>query len=124
MKYCPYCGVDLPDSTVSFCAECGNALPSERKNDIQSERKKHKPVQNKAHTKKRKRETSKIVPEVLAEKTPVVEEGYDGYYDDVLPMDTGRCRERIDQSMIQKIAILISALVVIIGICVVLMYLL
>lgn len=27
MKYCPYCGVRLPDDTASFCGECGKALP-------------------------------------------------------------------------------------------------
>ena len=27
MKYCPYCGADIPDGAVSFCAECGKALP-------------------------------------------------------------------------------------------------
>lgn len=26
MKYCPYCGADLPDRAVSFCAECGKRL--------------------------------------------------------------------------------------------------
>ena len=28
MKYCPYCGADIPDDAVSFCAECGKALPA------------------------------------------------------------------------------------------------
>ena len=28
MKYCPYCGADIPDGAVSFCAECGKALPA------------------------------------------------------------------------------------------------
>ena len=30
MKYCPYCGADIPDGTVSFCAECGKALPAKK----------------------------------------------------------------------------------------------
>lgn len=27
MKYCPFCGADLLSPEVSFCAECGKALP-------------------------------------------------------------------------------------------------
>ena len=27
MKYCPYCGADLIEDAVSFCAECGKELP-------------------------------------------------------------------------------------------------
>ena len=26
MKYCPYCGADVLNGSVSFCAECGEAL--------------------------------------------------------------------------------------------------
>ena len=124
MKYCPYCGADLPDGTVSFWMECGNALPDEKKNDVQPEKKEQRPVKKKTLPKKRKRKVSKPGAETPAEKTPVVEEDYDGYYDDVLPMDTGRQREGIDRSIVKKIAILISGLVVVIGLCVALMYLL
>jgi uncharacterized Zn finger protein (UPF0148 family) len=124
MKYCPYCGADLPDGAVSFCSECGNALPGEKKNNVQPEKKEHKPDKKKTRPKRRKRKAAKPVPEASAEKTPVMEEDYDGYYDDVLPMDTGRQREGIDRSIIKKIAILIAGLVVVIGICVALMYLL
>ena len=28
MKYCPYCGADLIEDAVSFCAECGKQLPT------------------------------------------------------------------------------------------------
>ena len=28
MKYCPYCGADLIEDAVSFCAECGKQLPA------------------------------------------------------------------------------------------------
>ena len=27
MKYCPFCGADLIEGAVSFCAECGKELP-------------------------------------------------------------------------------------------------
>lgn len=34
MKYCPYCGADLPGSAVSFCSECGKSVnhPAEGSN--------------------------------------------------------------------------------------------
>ena len=124
MKYCPYCGADLPDGAVSFCMECGNALPDEKKNDVQPEKKEHRSVKKKTLPNKRKRKVSNPAAETPAEKTPVAENDYDGYYDDVLPMDTGRQREGIDRSIVKKIAILIAGLVVVIGICVALMYLL
>lgn len=124
MKYCPYCGEDLPDGAVSFCMECGNALPNEKKNDVQPEKEKHRSVKKKTLPKKRKRKTSKPILEVSAEKEPAAKEDYDGYYDDVLPMDTERQREGIDRSIVKKIAILISGLVVVIGVCVAMMYLL
>lgn len=124
MKYCPYCGADLPDGAVSFCMECGNALPDEKKGDVQPEKKEHRPIKKKTRPKKRKRKVSNPAAETPAEKTSVAEDDYDGYYDDVLPMDTGRQREGIDRSIVKKIAILISGLVVVIGFCVALMYLL
>lgn len=36
MKYCPYCGADIPDGAVSFCAECGKALPAKQEKTKQS----------------------------------------------------------------------------------------
>ena len=27
MKYCPYCGAELIPGALSFCSECGKALP-------------------------------------------------------------------------------------------------
>ena len=122
MKYCPYCGADLPDGTVSFCMECGNALPDEKKNSEQPNAKKHKP-EKKLRSKKRARKHSEPVLDTSSDETQAADD-YDGYYDDVLPMDTGRQREGIDRSIVKKIAILISGLVVVIGLCVALMYLL
>lgn len=122
MKYCPYCGASLPDGAVSFCPECGNALPGEKKNGVQPDVKKQRPVKKKARAKRRDRKASEPVSEVTADRAPAAEEDYDGYYDDVLPVDAGRQREGIDPSIIKKIAILIIGLVVVIGICIVLMY--
>ena len=40
MKYCPYCGADLIEDAVSFCAECGKQLPAGKP---QKEKSKEKP---------------------------------------------------------------------------------
>ena len=124
MKYCPYCGTALWSGAVSFCSECGNALPGEKKNDVQPDVKKRKPAKKKARPKKRGRKVSKPAQKAFVKETEKVNDDYDGYYDDILPADEGRQLEGIDQSIVKNIAILISCLVVVIGICVALMYLL
>ena len=41
MKFCPYCGADLIEDAVSFCAECGKQLPAGKS---QKEKPKEEPV--------------------------------------------------------------------------------
>ena len=91
---------------------------------MQPDVKKRKPAKKKARPKKRGRKVSKPAQKAFVKETEKVNDDYDGYYDDILPADEGRQREGIDQSIVKRIAILISCLVVVIGICVALMYLL
>ena len=58
------------------------------------------------------------------EVDPFVDDGYDGYYDDVRPVDEGHEREGNDKELIKKIAIIIGVLFVVIAACVALMYVL
>ena len=51
-------------------------------------------------------------------------EGYDGYYDDVLPSDAGKLGEEIDTGLIKKAAAVIGVMLLIIALCVAAMYLL
>lgn len=51
-----------------------------------------------------------------------VDDEYDGYYDDVLPLDNGGGRQGIDTAMAQKIALLIVVVLLIVAICVGAMY--
>ena len=129
MKFCPYCGADLLDSNVLFCAHCGKKLPpheagiteplTEEMRPEQEEPKPAKPKED--HKKKKKRKTKKVdTPEP---QTPV-DDGYDGYYDDVLPPDTDRVKEGLDKELIKKIVLLGIGVVFIIGLCVVMMYVL
>ena len=64
MKYCPYCGADLVDGTVSFCQECGKKLNT-TPNSAQDEPKKealasnNSPAEKPSKKKKEKKEKKK-----------------------------------------------------------------
>lgn len=119
MKYCPYCGADLIEEAVSFCTECGKQLPAGK---VQKEKPKEKPEIKKASKKKKKKPIKKVESSIEAE--PVVDDGYDGYYDDVRPVDEGHEREGVDKELVKKIVTIIAVLFVVIIACVALMYVL
>ena len=130
MKYCPYCGAGFSDGTVSFCSECGKKLPEEKtvppeakeqskKVTKKQKRKKEKKEKHKKDTKKKKAE--KEIPEVMGE---AVDNGYDGYYNDVLPPDTDRVKDGLDKELVKKIVALCIGVTVIILMCVALLYIL
>ena len=130
MKYCPYCGAGFSDGTVSFCTECGKKLPEEKtvppeakeqSNKVakKQKRKKEKKEKHKKDTKKKK--AAKEIPEVMGE---AVDDGYDGYYNDVLPPDTDRVKDGLDNELVKKIVALCIGVTVIILMCVALLYIL
>ena len=130
MKYCPYCGAGFSDGTVSFCTECGKKLPEEKtvppeakeqskKVAKKQKRKKEKKETHKKDAKKKKPE--KEIPEVMGE---AVDDGYDGYYNDVLPPDTDRVKDGLDKELVKKIVALCIGVTVIILMCVALLYIL
>ena len=130
MKYCPYCGAGFSDGTVSFCTECGKKLPEEKtvppeakeqSNKVakKPKRKKEKKEKHKKDTKKKK--AAKEIPEVMGE---AVDDGYDGYYNDVLPPDTDRVKDGLDKELVKKIVALCIGVTVIILMCVALLYIL
>ena len=132
MKYCPYCGTDLPKEDAIFCMECGKQLsvkaekpgteqasaPAKLRKSKQAKKKSEKKAKQPKEKKKRKTET---LPEVVGEP---VDDGYDGYYNDVLPPDLDREKEGLDKELIKKIVALSVSVVFIIGICIVMMYVL
>lgn len=133
MKYCPYCGADLMKEDAAFCAECGKRLSSaesapvadvpapvkkEKDTKKKPKQKKEKPPKKKKEKKKKSKEP---IPEIVGEP---VDDGYDGYYNDVLPPDLDRAKEGLDKELIKKIVALCVAVVFIIGLCVVMMYVL
>ncbi len=135
MKFCPYCGADLLKEDAAFCAECGKKLsvaeeaPSpQHEADSQHDAKPSKQKVSKKGSQKRRQPKPKkekvqkpSLPEIEGEP---VEDGYDGYYDDILPPDLDREKEGPDKELIKKIVSLTVAVIFIIGLCVVMMYVL
>ena len=135
MKFCPYCGADLLKEDAAFCAECGKKLsvaeeaPSpaheaDSQHDAKPSKKKvsKKGSQKRRQPKPKKEKVQKpSLPEIEGEP---VEDGYDGYYDDILPPDLDREKEGPDKELIKKVVTLTVAVILIIGLCVVMMYVL
>lgn len=112
MKYCPYCGADLLEGAVSFCAECGKEIPRRKpKNEAASK-----------NTKNNEKKTSKMSEQPVISDTETMDDGYDGYYDSILPVDEGLQHESFDIVLAKKIAVILAALVVVIIAYVILMF--
>lgn len=141
MRYCPFCGAELPGLEISFCAECGKQLPVGNAPQTESEdrttpvenplnsKKKSAPVRPKREQKKKSRPSIEGAPtEKLSSRSgegqpldPQPEDDYDGYYDDIVPADAGAVRPGMDREMIKKIILLVAGALLLIGLCVVLM---
>lgn len=128
MKYCPYCGTILVDGAVSFCAECGKALPvSEKKKEVQEksdESEQEKIPESQQIKPSEPPQSLKQQLESPAVTSSIPEDDYDGYYDDILPADEGRFSEGIDRGLVKKIVLIIGMVLLIVGACVMMMYLL
>ena len=127
MKYCPYCGASVVDDTVSFCSECGKSLNISAKHP--EEKEPSKPTKKKGpdtppQKKKKKPKNSNPDPPKPSEEEAKAEDGYDGYYDDIVPTDTGKPREGVDWVLMKKIGLIGAAVVIIICLCIAAMYLL
>lgn len=67
--------------------------------------------------------TVSVCPECRHEP-PVADNGYDGYYDDVLPPDADRIQDGIDTELIKKVAAVIICVILVIAMCVGMLYVL
>lgn len=154
MKYCPYCGTVLVDGAVSFCAECGKALPvseklnqSQQQDELKQQETQHEKKSRRTQKRKplhgenvKEREVDEMSerqikpleppksPKQQSESPAVMssisEDDYDGYYNDILPVDEGRFSEAIDRELVKKIVLIIAMVLLIVGACVMMMYLL
>ncbi len=120
MKYCPYCGADLLGGTASFCSECGKPI-RKRKQDAKSGKK--------YQTHKRKKNKYVAAEEIVLDKeappdetAETVDDGYDGYYDDVRPADENIERPGLDKAIVKNLIVIIAGVIVAISICVMAMY--
>lgn len=132
MKFCPYCGADLLKEDAAFCAECGKQLSAAEEVPSQAHEassqgfaqpSKQKAPQKSPKGRKKPKKKKETVPLPEIEGEPV-DDGYDGYYNDVLPPDLDREKEGLDNELIKKISALVIAVILIIGLCVVMMYVL
>lgn len=97
MKFCPYCGASLVGGAVSFCTECGKPLPGKDRKPA-AKGNARPPVRN-------TRVPTQISPERPASNP--MDEHYDGYYDDIPPLDAGRAGERTDPELVKRIVLVI-----------------
>lgn len=130
MKYCPYCGTGLPGA-VSFCPECGAKLTDIGK--MQKEKSNEKklpdtgiPERNRKEKKRSREKEIQSVTDLDSYVDELVQEddGYDGYYEDIRPIDEDIRQEKTDVTLIWKVAGILVGLLAVIGACVALMYVL
>ena len=130
MKYCPYCGAGLPGA-VSFCPECGAKLTDIGK--MQKEKSNEKklpdtgiPERNRKEKKRSREKEIQSVTDLDSYVDELVQEddGYDGYYEDIRPIDEDIRQEKTDVTLIWKVAGILVGLLAVIGACVALMYVL
>ena len=147
MKFCPYCGATLLGGAVSFCAECGKTLPSPQKSPgpvrgllpHQAPKQKQPPARrlsqpcsrnpkkpfpgqngrrpSSPHSGKRPEPPRRPRPDPR-------DEGYDGYYDDVKPIDHGHARDQSDPELMKRLIIIAAGALLIVIFAVVVMYVL
>ena len=100
MKYCPYCGASLPGGAFSFCAACGKPLP----------------VKGKPKSPRKSDKTRKPPGQRPLQRRAARDDGYDGYYDDIKPIDHGQIREGADHELVMRaVAISLGALGIIVA---------
>lgn len=138
MKFCPYCGAAIIGGAAPFCAECGKPLPRNAKT-LPPLRKPATPAAGvqppKQQANKRpsqpplRRKKSRPYPKKPS-KNPSVrkpdprDEGYDGYYDDIVPVDNGHTRDKMNPELLKRITIMSCVALLVIILSVVVMYLL
>lgn len=113
MKFCPYCGVSLPGGAASFCPECGKSLPI-KKAAVPQQQKKRPPQQSLKQTPQRRPKP----------KPNPMDVNYDGYYDDIQPVDSDVHGEGMDPELLKRIGLVILGAVGAIILSVILMNLL
>ena len=122
MKYCPYCGAEILSGAFSFCPECGGSLSVLEESQTSAEA---PPAQKQGkEPRPRKPRKSKHPKEEKPRRTFALPPDYDGYYGDVKPIDAGLQREGVDTRLILRVALLVVGVALVIGGCVLALFLL
>lgn len=143
VSFCAECGKELPVSEKKQdIPEKLNQSEQQGKSKSQQEKKsrrtqKRKPLHGENVKEREVDETSERQIKPLEppkspkqqSESPVItssipKDDYDGYYDDILPADEGRFSEGIDRELVKKIVLIIGMVLLIVGACVMMMYLL
>ncbi len=112
MKFCPYCGTKIVNDKSSFCIECGKELPS--KTTLQNQ----EVIPEESHHIEPEAQATISDEQLYAEYN----EGYDGYYEDLLPIDHRHVHIGIDKLLVKRIAALVGGALIVITLCLVMMY--
>lgn len=147
MKYCPFCGAPLIGGAL-FCSECGSSLqnlpaigtsdkipvgtdplppPTTSTQSQNATKLKAKPKTSKLRQSqplKKKKASPPPQSDPPVTDSPSTDDGYDGYYDDVKPLDNGHDRERMDPELVKRICMVAGGAVLVIIFSVVMMLLL
>lgn len=150
VSFCPECGKPIPAAPqtqaeksrdrpepilpklddqweATAAADEGSQFPDENSQEkavgksSRNERNKKPHRQKKAHKKENRRKNPSSEDDI--EPDPQ-DEGYDGYYDDVRPLDNGHEKERMDPELIKKIIMVAGGAALIIILAIVMMLLL
>ena len=108
MKFCPYCGASLLGGAASFCPECGRQVPQQEPDRAARPQpdKKKRPADRPPIMRRGKRPRQELQRPPRRKKNPM-DINYDGYYDDVEPIDAGQQGERMDPEMLKKTALML-----------------
>lgn len=124
VKFCPYCGAEILSGAFSFCPSCGESLPVLAQPAAEKSSGKPSPKGEKAK-KERPRKRERLPRKPKRPVPPEVEAlDYDGYYEDVQPIDADRQREGVDTRLILRVALLVAGVALVIGGCVAALFLL
>lgn len=122
MKFCPYCGNELLGEDALFCMECGKQMPDRNLRETTTSNsgvdERMQPEEELEHQSTMNNEEAG--DQIVADP----DDGYDGYYDDVIPDDHGNVRAGVDKQLIKKITVLGVSVILIICACVAIMYIL
>ena len=131
MNYCPYCGAELLNKELPFCCECGKGLrvDTQVKKPTGQEHNRLKTGSMSSDSSCRQpillrnKKRSKASTTRTEDNVKKTDEGYDGYYDDILPVDLGIQKEEGNGELLKKIAVVIIGVLLIIALCLTMLYL-